>query len=220
MKMNDAPHEEADPLADAEAVEIKKYLKSKLIPERYEHVLSVCDLAIDLAKIYYADWQKVKLAALLHDCVKWMSPLELYEAALNYGIQVDEVQREKISLLHAPIGAELARELFGITDPEILNAIRNHTTGSGTMTLIDKIVWVADFAEPKRAHEEANLVRALAYKYLNRAVFEVSRYKIQDLLSKGGTIHPDTVDSYNNTLREISASAPVSNKTKHVKPVL
>ena len=76
------------------------------------------------------------------------------------------------------------------------------------MTLIDKILYVADFAEPKRDHAEADAVRELAYKDLNKAVFEVSRYKIEHLLAKGVLIHPHTIDAYNSALQEISGPTP------------
>ena len=204
MKKNNDNIEKAVLLAEAKAVEIEKYIKSKLTPERYTHVLSVRDLALDLAKRYGADLRKVNLAVLLHDCAKWMRTSEQYEAAASHEIQLDEVERHNPSLLHALIGVEFAVSQFGVDNPEILNAIRIHTTGSGKMTLIDKILYVADFAEPKRDHPEAHSVRELAYQDLNKAVFEVSRYKIEHLLAKGVLIHPYTIDAYNSALREIS----------------
>ena len=204
MKKNNDGIEKAALLAEPKAIEIEKYLKSKLMPERYAHVLSVRELALDLAKKYGADLRKVNLAALLHDCAKWMRTSEQYEAAANHEIQLDEVERQNPSLLHALIGVEFAVSHFEVDNPEILNAIRIHTTGSGKMTLIDKILYVADFAEPKRNRAEAHAVRELAYQDLNKAVFEVSRYKIEHLLAKGVLIHPHTIDAYNNALREIS----------------
>ena len=194
-------------LAEPKVVEIEKYLKSKLTSERYRHVLSVRELAIDLAKKYGADLRKVNLAALLHDCAKWMRTSELYEAAANHQIQLDEIECHNPSLVHAPIGAMLAVSHFDVDSPEILNAIRIHTTGSGKMTLIDKILYVADFAEPKRNHVEAHSVRELAYQDLDKAVFETSRYKIEHLLAKGVLIHPHTIDAYNSALQEISKPA-------------
>ena len=196
--------EKAVLLAETKAVEIEKYIKSKLTPERYTHVLSVRELALDLAKKYGADLRKVNLAALLHDCAKWMKNSEQYEVAASHKIQLDEVESHNPSLLHALIAVEFAVSHFDVDNPEILNAIRIHTTGSGKMTLIDKILYVADFAEPKRNHAEAHAVRELAYQNLNRAVFEVSRYKIEHLLTKGVLIHPYTIDAYNSALREIS----------------
>ena len=207
MKKNNNDIEKAALLAEPKAVEIEKYLKSKLTPERYTHVLSVRELALDLAKKYGADLRQVNLAVLLHDCAKWMRTSELYETAANHGIQLDEIEHHNPSLLHALIGVEFAVSHFDVDNPEILNAIRIHTTGSGKMTLIDKILYVADFAEPKRNHVEAHSVRELAYQDLNKAVFEVSRYKIEHLLAKGVLIHPHTIDAYNSALQEISKPA-------------
>ena len=204
MKKNNNNTEIAALFTEPKAVEIENYLKSKLTPERYAHVLSVRELAIDLAKKYSADLRKVNLAALLHDCAKWMRTSELYEVAANHGIQLDEIERDNSSLVHAPIGAMLAVSRFDVDNPEILNAIQIHTTGASGMSLIDKILYVADFAEPKRKHAEAHSVRELAYQDLNRAAFEVSHYKIKHLLAKGVLIHPYTIDAYNSTLREIS----------------
>lgn len=204
MKKNNDDIEQAALLAEPKAVEIEKYLKSKLTPERYTHVLSVRELALDLAKRYGADLRKVNLAVLLHDCAKWMRTSEQYEAAANHEIQLDEIERRNPSLLHALIGAEFAVSHFDVDNPEILNAIRVHTTGSGKMILIDKILYVADFAEPKRHHAEAHSVRELAYQDLDKAVFETSRYKIEYLLAKGVLIHPHTIDAYNSALQEIS----------------
>ena len=206
MKMNNDDTEKAALLAESKAIEIEKYLKSKLTPDRYTHVLSVRELALDLAKKYSADLRKVNFAALLHDCAKWMRTSEQYEAAANYEIQLDEVERHNPSLLHALIGVEFAVSHFDVDNPEILNAIRIHTTGSGKMTLIDKILYVADFAEPKRNHPEAHSVRELAYQDLNKAVLEVSRHKIEHLLAKGVLIHPYTIDAYNSALQEIGES--------------
>lgn len=206
MRKNKDDIEKAALLTEPKAAKIENYLKSKLTPERYAHVLSVRELALDLAKKYEADLQKVNLAALLHDCAKWMRTSEQYKAAASYEIELDEIERYNPSLLHALIGVEFAVSHFNVDNPEILNAIRIHTTGSGKMTLIDKILYVADFAEPERNHAEAHTVRELAYQDLNKAVFEVSRYKIEHLLAKGVLIHPHTIDAYNSALQEIGES--------------
>ncbi len=206
MKKNNDDIEKTVLLAEPKAAEIEKYLKSKLTPARYTHVLSVRELALDLAKKYGADLRKVNLAVLLHDCAKWMRTSEQYEAVANHEIQLDEIERHNPSLVHAPVGAMLAVAHFDVDNPEILNAIRIHTTGSGEMTLIDKILYVADFAEPKRNRTEAHAVRELAYQDLNKAVFEVSRYKIEHLLAKGVLIHPHTINAYNSALQKIGES--------------
>ena len=204
-KKNDHP-EKKDALAQSKSLEIEKYLKAKLERKRYKHVLSVRDTAVDLASIYEASLEKTNLAALLHDCAKWMNTRQLHEAVADYEIQLDEFEQINISLLHAIVGAKLAFDLFSVTDEDILGAIRSHTKGNGSMTPLDKILYVADFAEPRRAYEEAGIVRKLAHQDLDRAVLEVARHKISNLLEKGVVIHPDTVAVYNSTLRKIDES--------------
>ena len=206
VTMNKDVLAEGDWLKNPKTMEVEQYLKEKLKPRRYAHVLSVRDTAVDLGRRYSADLQKLHFAALLHDCAKWMTPDELFESAVHYGLQLDAIEHLNPSILHARIGAELAVECFEIDHPEILSAIRLHTTGNGAMTLIDRILYVADFAEPKRTYGEANVVRKLAYQDLNRAVFEVSRYKIERLLIKGAAIHPKTIDAYNSALQAIHSA--------------
>lgn len=200
--MNKDVSADSDWLEHPKTIEIQRYLKENLQPRRYAHVLSVRDTAFDLARRYSADTQKLNFAALLHDCAKWMSAEELFKSAAHFGLHLDVIERANPSILHARIGAELAVKCFGIDHPEILSAIRLHTTGSGAMTLIDRILYVADFAEPQRTYREADIVRKLAYQDLNRAVLEVSRYKIERLLTKGKAIHPNTIDAYNAALRK------------------
>ena len=204
MKGNQARRTEL--LAQPKSVEIKDYLKVKLETKRYRHVLSVRDMAVELAGKYGADLQKTNLAALLHDCAKWMDTRQLFEAVADYEIQLDEFEQISASLLHALVGAELAIDIFSIGDEEILSAVRSHTKGNGAMTLVDKLLFVADFAEPKRSYPEAAAVRKIAMQDLNQAVFEVARIKIANLLDKGLVIHPDTIAVYNGALREIDNS--------------
>ena len=199
--MNKALPEDGDWLEHPKTVKIEQYLRENLTPSRYAHVLSVRDTSVDLARTHAADAQTVNFAALLHDCAKWMSPEKLFESAAHYGLQLDAIERANPSILHARIGAELAVEYFDINQPEILNAIRVHTIGNGAMTLIDKILYVADFAEPRRTYSEADVVRKQAYQDINRAVLEVSRCKIERLLIKGAAIHPNSIDAYNSALR-------------------
>ncbi len=200
--MNKDVGADSDSLENPKTIEIQRYLKEKLQPRRYVHVLSVRDTAVDLARRYSADLQKLNFAALLHDCAKWMSAEQLFKSAAHFGLHLEVIERANPSILHARIGAELAVKRFGIDHPEILSAIRLHTTGSGAMTLIDAILYVADFAEPQRPYREADIVLKLAYQDLNRAVLEVSRYKIEQLLIKGKAIHPNTIDAYNAALRK------------------
>lgn len=197
----------AELLAHPKSVQIDAYLEAKLEDKRYRHVLSVRDMAVELAVKYGADPQKTNLAALLHDCARWMDTRQLFEAIADYQIQLDEIERINASLLHALVGAELALEIFSVGDEEILSAVRSHTKGSRSMTLVDKVLFVADFSEPNRTYPEAETVRKIAKQDLNQAVFQVAKFKINDLLDRGKVIHPDTIAVYNGVLREIKNSS-------------
>lgn len=188
------------------SLEILSYISDKLTKERYDHVLSVQETALKLAFCHGADVWKTNLAALLHDVVKWMDSKQLYEAAAKYEIELDPIEKIMPALLHAIIGVKYAIELFEVTDLEILEAIRNHTTGNASMGLPAKLIYVADFSEPTRNYKEAEYVRELAETKLEEAVHNVARYKIDFLLKKGWIIHPNTIHTYNNTLIKRSVS--------------
>ena len=186
--------------AHPKSVEIQEYLSDKLSEKRFQHVLSVQEMTIDLARVHGANVWHANLAALLHDSAKWMSPKELYSEVKRYEIHLDPIEKANPSLLHPFIGVKLAIEKFAVTELEILEAIRNHTTGSPSMGLLSQVLYVADFAEPTRTHKEADTARELAYTALKQAVHYVARSKIAHLLEKGVLIHPNTLHTYNSTL--------------------
>ena len=185
--------------AHPKSVEIQAYLSAKLTPKRYHHVLAVQELAIELARCHGVDVWKTNLAALLHDCAKWMNAEELFSASTHYEIRLDPVEQVTPALLHAIVGVKLAVEQFAVTDMEVLEAIRSHTTGSPSMGSIAQVLYVADFAEPTRTHEAGKVVREMGFMDLRRAVHHVARYKIQHLLQKRVMIHPNTLHTYNST---------------------
>ena len=186
--------------AHPKSIEIQKYLSDKLSEKRYRHVLSVQELSVDLAHVHGANVWHANLAALLHDSAKWMSTQELHTEIKRYGIRLDPVEEQNPSLLHPFIGVKIAIERFSVTELEVLEAIRNHTTGSPSMGIIAQILYVADFAEPTRTHPEVDVVRKLAHTDLDRAVHQVARREIVYLLQKGVLIHPNTLHTYNSTL--------------------
>jgi len=183
--------------------EIKRKLKEMLDDKRYKHSLSVQCMARELARIHGADEEKTSLAGLVHDCAKGMSPFQSCRTAKRYGIQLDEIERKHTGILHAIIGAELAADLFGINDLEVLNAIKSHTTGCSRMSLMDKVLYVADYAEPFRRYAGAAKVRKLAYTNIDVAMLESIEQKIQHLLEKKILIHPRTIIARNEILRRL-----------------
>jgi len=177
--------------------------------KRYRHSLSVQQLARKLAKIHGADEKKASMAGLVHDCAKGMSPFQSFRAAKRYGIQLDNIERKHTGILHAIIGGELAADQFGIDDTEILNAIQSHTTGRSQMSLMDKILYVADYAEPFREYEGATTARELAYENIDMAMLEAIEQKIQHLLEKKASIHPRTIAARNEMLQRLKISSDV-----------
>ena len=186
--------------ADPKSIEIQQYLADKLSESRFQHVLSVQALTVDFAAVHGANVWHANLAALLHDSAKWMSPERLYSEVERYEIRLDPIEKANPSLLHPLIGVKLAIETFSVTELEVLEAIRNHTTGSPSMGITSQVLYVADFAEPTRAHKESDVARKLGYTDLKCAVHYVARVKIAYLLEKGVLIHPNTLHTYNSTL--------------------
>ncbi len=188
--------------AHPKSVEIQAYLADKLSPKRLQHVLSVQEMTVALAAAHGADRWHASLAAFLHDSAKWMSAEMLYSEAERYEIRLDPIEKVNPSLLHPFIGVKLAIEKFAVTELEVLEAIRNHTTGRPSMGVVAQILYVADFAEPTRTHAAAEVVREFAYRDLERAVHHVARAKMAFLLEKRVLIHPNTLHTYNSTLAD------------------
>ncbi|HXO17209.1 MAG TPA: bis(5'-nucleosyl)-tetraphosphatase (symmetrical) YqeK [Candidatus Dormibacteraeota bacterium] len=121
---------------------------------RYAHSVRVARCAEELARRHGADTRKARIAGLLHDLARLYSPERLIAECEARGIEIEAAAREHPTLLHARLGAALARELFGIEDAEVLSAIEKHTTAAGEMSRLDCIVYLADSLEPERRFPE------------------------------------------------------------------
>lgn len=177
-----------------------KKLKATLKPERYEHSVGVMETAAVLAARFGADIQKTKIAGILHDCAKNIAPEESYRLCETYGLTLDAVTQRSYKMVHQYLGAELAREEYGVTDEEILNAIRCHTTGKADMTLLDKILYLADFTEPNRDKEPfAGLgeLRDLCKTDIDDAMRFALEISIKSIADRGLLMHLDTVHAWN-----------------------
>ena len=172
-------------------VSIKKALKKELDKERYQHTLSVAFTSCSLAMRYGADMDLAYIAGLLHDCAKNIPDDDRVKLCEKWGLPVNKTEKRNPTLLHAKMGAYLAKETYGIKDPEVLLAIENHTTGRPGMGLLEKIVFVADYIEPYRTKAE-NLpaIRKEAFLDLDRAVLRISGDTYRYLLNKT----PENID--------------------------
>lgn len=151
-------------------VSLTDAMRATLKPSRFRHVIGVEITAVQLAENLGADGPRARLAALLHDCAKYLTVEEQAALALRDGSPLDPVKDKMI--LHAPAGALLAKEKYGVTDQEVLEAIRYHTTGDEGMTLLDEIIWAADIIEPGRDHPTVEKHRSLLLPARDQESFE------------------------------------------------
>ena len=166
------------------------YLKHKRIP----HVLGTEQEAIRLAERYGADVEKARVAALLHDCTKRLDMEEQLALCRQYGIRLDALEQQALKLLHAKTGAAIARDVFGVDD-EIYRAIWWHTTGHAGMTLLEKIMYLADYIEPSRDFPGVDKLRAVCYKDLDEGLLMGLEMTIEEMTGMGNPVHHATIEA-------------------------
>ncbi|MDO5551243.1 MAG: bis(5'-nucleosyl)-tetraphosphatase (symmetrical) YqeK [Lachnospiraceae bacterium] len=171
----------------------RRNLEMKLDPMRYEHSLSVSYTCMNLAMRYGYDMEKAELAGLLHDCGKRYSDDIILKKCRKHNISFTPEEEAAPAVLHANYGAWLAQNKYGIQDPEILSAILYHTTGRPEMSMLEKIVYIADYIEPRR-YKAADLpqMRKLAYIDLDETMYEILKGTLAYLNKKSGKIDPMT----------------------------
>ena len=172
---------------------IQDKLKLALDEPRFEHTLGVMYTAGCMAMAHGYDVSKAMLAGLLHDCAKCLTHQERLSLCERYDVEVTASELENKALLHAKAGAILAKTVYDIEDMEILHAIAVHTTAEQDMSMLDKIIYIADYIEPGR-DKAPNLsqIRKLAYHDLNVCMAKILDDTMGYLRSKGGLIDPTT----------------------------
>ncbi len=183
--------------------EIYKAIKEKISEKRFNHVIGVVETAKMLANLYNEDIEKAKIASILHDIAREYTKDEMERLCTYYGYKFDDSIVREPALLHSKIGAILARDVYDIKDEDILNAISYHTTGRRNMTMLEKIVFIADYIEPSRNFEGLENIRKLAFRDIDLAVFEALENSIKHLIDKKSFIHIDTLDARNDLLVKI-----------------
>lgn len=161
---------------------------------RIPHVLGTEQEAVRLAERWGADAEKARRAALLHDCTKKQSLPEQLALAEQFHVPLDEMERREIKLLHAKTGAGIAEAVFG-TDEEITNAIRWHTTGRGDMTLLEKVLYLADYIEPTRDFPGVETLRRTCYEDLDAGLLLGLEMTIGEMEARNAPIHPKTLEA-------------------------
>lgn len=174
---------------------LKKVVQDKLIdyPKRYQHVIGVYETAIRLAKYYHVDETKVGIAAIFHDYAKHD---DIEDQIKHLELKIIKTYAETPVMYHAFAAANTLEYMFQIKDQEILNAIRYHVWGRTHMTMIDKIIFIADYCEPNRDFLDTTAIYELAIKDIDLAVEYCMKLTMQHVLKKNKVPHEEQVLAY------------------------
>ena len=183
---------------------MKEDLKNILSERRYIHSVGVMEMCEKLAKIYKVDVEKAKIAGLLHDNAKEMSPEEMLDYVKKNNIEITEIEKINTPILHGKIGADIAKKKYGV-DKQIEDAIKYHTTTNIKMDTLAKILYVSDKIEMNRMSDEYNIQeeREVAKKDLDRAVLMIIDSNIESLIKKGKLIEEESIETRNKILIEM-----------------
>ncbi len=180
--------------------EIKEKLKKELPERRYIHSLGVADEAKRLAEKYGADADKAYLAGLLHDCAKGIATSEQAAECDKRGVVIDEWTRKCPPVIHGFLGAEIAKTEYGIADEAVLSAIKYHTVGAADMTLLEKIIYIADMTEANRDFPGVEVLRKLVNESIDSAIKESIKQQLEFNMNKNVTIHPNMICLWNSII--------------------
>lgn len=177
--------------------EYKALIKNRLSQPRYNHSLNVADSAVYLAEKYGADCEKAYIAGILHDVMKEEKLEVQRELIESDGSKMTSTELAVPSVYHQMSGAVYCKKVLGIDDDKIIGAIRFHTTGKADMTLLEKVVYTADFISAERNYPDVDIMRKLADESLEKAMLYSLKYTIGNLTEREIPIHPDTLNCYN-----------------------
>ena len=182
-------------MAKYDFIKMQKKLVKYLDEDRFAHTLGVMYTCASLAMVHGYDLEDAQVAGLLHDCAKCIPNKKKLKLCSQHNISVTAFEEEHPFLLHAKLGAYIARKKYDITEEEILSSITYHTTGRREMSLLEKIVYIADYIEPMR-NKAQNLdkIRKLAFQDLDECLYEILKDTLEYLDE-----NPQNVD---NTTKE------------------
>ena len=184
--------------------EMRRELQRRLKTSRFAHSIGVANTAVKLAKRFGADETKAYIAGLLHDCAREFENDELPAQAELRSIKIGEVEQAMPLLLHPYIGAKMIREVYGVDDSEIYQAIWRHTVGAPDMTTLDKIIYFADMIEPNRNYPGVEKLRGLVETAtLDEILLTALSESIIFVVQKNSLVHPDTIAARNFLLLNI-----------------
>lgn len=177
------------------------FISDNLKESRYRHSMGVEEMAVRLAGLHGADKEKAAFAGRYHDIAKNFDTETMDAYIRKYGLPENLIGNN--ALAHSKVGAAILEHEFGVTDKEILDSVRYHTTARKDMTLLDELIFVADVVEDNRTYSDLDYYQDLAYRDLDRACLEILEYTIGDLTAKGREIDRDTLEARDWVLNKI-----------------
>lgn len=180
---------------------IKKELKEILSDKRYMHSLGTMKMSKELAAYYGEDEEQAAFAGLIHDIAKELKEIDIFTYVKTHNIKMDEIEKKQLGLMHAKIGASIAKERYNASE-EVQNAILYHTTGNKKMDKFAKIIYLADKIEENRNYEGVEELRKLVKKDIDSAILFVLDFTIQKSIRNKRLIHPNTIDLRNYLLEK------------------
>lgn len=183
--------------------EMREKLRLALTEKRYNHSIGVMQTAVSLARLYGANVEKTAIAGMLHDCAKNYSKSEMMELCERFGVELDPISKESTGLIHGFLGAVIADKYYGVSDPEIYDAIYYHTVGKPDMPLMTKIIYIADGIEPNRNYEGVERIRETAFEDIDRALILQIDSTLKSVISRGALIHTNTIETRNFYLKKL-----------------
>ena len=175
-------------------------VKNILSEERFSHSERVVKRAIEYAKNYNLDLEKVKLVAIAHDIAKEIPKEEIIKYCEKIGVTLDNIEKENLALAHGKIGAKICIEKYGFTE-EMANAVKYHTTGRAKMSLFEKIIFLADSTEEGRNYSELDWLVNLVKTNIDEAMVFVLKFNIEKSLENNKLLHPDSIYAYNDLIK-------------------
>ena len=180
--------------------ENRAFLKARLSKKRYTHSLNVAHEAQRLAELYGEDPEKAYFAGLMHDVCKELPAEEQEELVRASSFAVSKEELVTKPVWHGIAGAYFLQVRMGVTDPDVLNAVRYNTVGRAGMTRLEEIVYLADLISEDRTYDGVEQMRQLCLTSINAAMLEGIRFSIETTLKKGGYLPPVTVEAYNQCI--------------------
>lgn len=203
---NHAERDKGQSDASKERLELIKSVQKELKYSRFIHTMGVAFTATSLAIVHGVDMHKAETAGILHDCAKYVPVDEMEKICRKAGLSVSPVEKGNGSLLHSKAGCVLAQTRYGIKDPDIINAIRYHTTGKPDMTPLEKIIFIADYIEPGRDQApHLDEIRKASFEDLDKGLLMILKDTLDYLHESGKSVDDMTQKTYDYYMNQYKA---------------